>query len=318
MEFREFKGKTVHDAITEALIELEITSDMIEYEVIEEGSAGLLGLFSKNAVIRARRKEDAGADEDLFDIKAEIRSGSSLLDGEEKSKAEKKAAKPSQKEKETEADKAVKQNLKASKKGPAQAQNDPVTKSANAPAAAKTPNKGADIAAVRENAVKEEPKPAKPLAPAKDVDEKPLRDVLNAIFAKLDITADINIEVNKEERTVNITVAGEDTGELIGKKGQTLDAVQYILSIIVNKDQDSYFRVKLDTNNYRERRQKTLENLARNMAAKVKKTHRKVTLEPMNPYERRVIHAYLQSDKLVTTKSEGEEPNRRVVIYYKK
>ena len=112
MEFREFKGKTVHDAITEALIELEITSDMIEYEVIEEGSAGLLGLFSKNAVIRARRKEDAGADEVLFDIKAEIRSGSSLLDGEEKSKAEKKAAKPSQKEKETEADKAVKQNLK--------------------------------------------------------------------------------------------------------------------------------------------------------------------------------------------------------------
>jgi len=310
MEFREFKGKTVHDAITEALIELEITSDMIEYEVIEEGSAGLLGLFSKNAVIRARRKEDAGADEDLFDNKAEIRSGSSLLDGEEKSKAEKKAAKPSQKEKETEADKAVKQNLKASKKGSAQAQN--------APAAAKTPNKEADIAAVRENAVKEEPKPAKPLAPAKDVDEKPLRDVLNAIFAKLDITGDINIDVNKEERTVNITVAGEDTGELIGKKGQTLDAVQYILSIIVNKDQDSYFRVKLDTNNYRERRQKTLENLARNMAAKVKKTHRKVTLEPMNPYERRVIHAYLQSDKLVTTKSEGEEPNRRVVIYYKK
>lgn len=318
MEFREFKGKTVHDAITEALIELEITSDMIEYEVIEEGSAGLLGLFSKNAVIRARRKEDAGADEVLFDIKAEIRSGSSLLDSDEKSKAEKKAAKPSQKEKETEADKAVKQNLKASKKSSAQPQNAPVTRAANAPAAAKTPNKGADIATVRENAVKEEQKPSKPLAPAKDVDEKPLRDVLNAIFAKLDITADINIDVNKEERTVNITVAGDDTGELIGKKGQTLDAVQYILSIIVNKEQDSYFRVKLDTNNYRERRQKTLENLARNMAAKVKKTHRKVTLEPMNPYERRVIHAYLQSDKLVTTKSEGEEPNRRVVIYYKK
>ena len=183
MEFREFKGKTVHEAITEALIELEITSDMIEYEVIEEGSAGLLGLFSKNAVIRARRKEDVGADEDLFDIKAEIRSGSSLLDGGEKPKAEKKAAKPAQKEKETEADKAVKQNLKASKKGPAQAQNAPVSRAANAPAAAKTPNKGADIAAVRENALTEE-KPAKPLAPAKDVDEKPLRDVLNAIFAK--------------------------------------------------------------------------------------------------------------------------------------
>ena len=322
MEFREFKGKTVNEAITEALIELEITSDMIEYEVIEEGSAGLLGLFSKNAVIRARRKEDAGAEEDLFDIKTEIRFGSSLLDAE-KPKAEKKPAKPSQKEKETETDKAVKQNLKASKKGAAQgasqAQNAPaVTRSANAPAAGKTPNKGADIANVRDAAAKEESKPAKAAAPAKDVDEKPLRDVLNAVFDKLDITADISIDVNKEERTVNITVDGDDTGDLIGKKGQTLDAVQYILSIIVNKEQDSYFRVKLDTNNYRERRQKTLENLARNMAAKVKKTHRKVALEPMNPYERRVIHAYLQSDKLVTTKSEGEEPNRRIVIYYKK
>ena len=322
MEFREFRAKTVNDAITDALIELEITSDMIEYEVIEEGSAGILGLFSKNAVIRARRREDAG-EEELFDIKKEIRAATLLK--EEKPKAEKKASKPAQKEssKETEADKAVKQNLKAAKKAAPQE---------GAPAA-KTPNKAKDPQAVRENAAKEsvvkenaaknaavkaEAKPEKAAAPVKDVDEQPLRSVLNAIFDKLDVKADISIDVNKEERTVNINVDGEDTGDLIGKKGQTLDAIQYILSIMVNKEQESYFRVKLDTNNYRERRQKTLENLAKNMAAKVKKTHRKVTLEPMNPYERRVIHAYLQADKLVTTKSEGEEPNRRVVIYYKK
>ena len=296
-----------------------VTRDLCEFIA---GAPSCYHVISQGASLLEKQGFQRLSEQERWEIKPGksyyvIRSGSSLLDGGEKPKAEKKAAKPAQKEKETDADKAVKQNLKASKKGPAQAQNAPVSRAANAPAAAKTPNKGADIAAVRENALKEE-KPAKPLAPAKDVDEKPLRDVLNAIFAKLDITADINIDVNKEERTVNITVVGEDTGELIGKKGQTLDAVQYILSIIVNKDQDSYFRVKLDTNNYRERRQKTLENLARNMAAKVKKTHRKVTLEPMNPYERRVIHAYLQSDKLVTTKSEGEEPNRRVVIYYKK
>ena len=360
MEYREFRAKTVNDAITEALIELEITSDMIEYEVIEEGSAGLLGLFSKDAVIRARRKEDAGEEEDIFDIRAQIRSGS-LLDDDRKGNGQAKAEKKAEKKDaaESDADKAAKQALKASRKGEGKNAADGQGKSTgegrgrnagdgqgknaadgngrnagdsqsrnaadgNGRTAgdggrqAKTPNKPADIAAMRNAEPKPENKATKAPAVVKDVDEEVLRRVLNAIFEKLDIQGGIDIAVNKEERTVDINIDGEDTGDLIGKRGQTLDAVQYLLSIIVNKEQECYFRVKLDTNNYRERRQKTLENLARNMAAKVKKTRKKVALEPMNPYERRVIHSYLQADKLVTTKSEGEEPNRRVVIYYKK
>ena len=384
MEYREFRAKTVNDAITEALIELEITSDMIEYEVIEEGSTGLLGLFSKDAVIRARRKEDAGEEEDIFDIRAQIRSGS-LLDDDRRSNGQSKAEKKAEKKDagDSDADKAAKQALKASRKGEGKNAGDGQSKNAadgrgrnaadgqsknavdgrgrnaadgqsknavdgrgrnagdgngknagddysrnggddqsrsagDGGRQAKTPNKPADIAAMRNAEPKPENKVSKAPAVVKDVDEEVLRRVLNAIFDKLDIQGGIDIAVNKEERTVNINVDGEDTGDLIGKRGQTLDAVQYLLSIIVNKEQECYFRVKLDTNNYRERRQKTLENLARNMAAKVKKTRKKVALEPMNPYERRVIHSYLQADKLVTTKSEGEEPNRRVVIYYKK
>ena len=341
MEFRVFRAKTVNDAITEALIELEITSDMIEYEVIEEGSAGLLGLFSKEAVIKARRKEDAGEEEDLFDIRAQIRAGAKLDEDKKAghSKAEKKAE--SRKEvsggaSDSNVDKAAKQALKNSKKGAdgekgsyakaagdgrGKNTGDGQGKASNGEAASrqeKTPNKPADVAAIRNDGPKPENKASKAPVVVKDVDEEVLRRVLNEIFDKLDIKADIEISVDKEERTVDINVNGENTGDLIGKRGQTLDAIQYLMSIIVNKEQDCYFRVKLDTNNYRERRQKTLENLAKNMAAKVKKTRKKVALEPMNPYERRVIHSYLQADKLVTTKSEGEEPNRRVVIYYKK
>ncbi|MCF0229398.1 MAG: KH domain-containing protein [Parasporobacterium sp.] len=152
----------------------------------------------------------------------------------------------------------------------------------------------------------------------KEYKNEAVNTVLNEIFAKLGVEAEISMQIDEAERVINVDVTGENTGELIGKKGQTLDAVQYLISIIINNRQESYYRVKLDTNNYRERRQKTLENLAKNMAGKVKKTRKKAALEPMNPYERRVIHSYLQSDKFVTTKSEGEEPNRRVVIYYKK
>ena len=130
--------------------------------------------------------------------------------------------------------------------------------------------------------------------------------------------AEAEIAIDEEEKVININLNGEDTGDLIGKRGANLDAMQYLISIVVNKNSEDYYRVKLDTKEFRERRQKTLENLAKNVASKVKKTRRKVVLEPMNPYERRVIHSYLQADKNVTTKSEGEEPNRRVVVFYKR
>ena len=123
---------------------------------------------------------------------------------------------------------------------------------------------------------------------------------------------------NAEEKEMNINMEGTDMGILIGKRGQTLDSLQYLVSLVVNKKKDDYIRVKLDTENYRERRKETLETLAKNIAYKVKRTKRAVSLEPMNPYERRIIHAALQNDKYVVTRSDGEEPFRHVIISVKK
>jgi len=129
---------------------------------------------------------------------------------------------------------------------------------------------------------------------------------------------EILVAVNEEEHIIEVELKGDDMGILIGKRGQTLDSLQYLVSLVVNKDQEEYIRVKVDTENYRQRRKETLENLAKNIAFKVKRTKRPVSLEPMNPYERRIIHSALQNDKYVTTHSEGEEPFRRVVVTLKK
>ena len=206
MEYREFTGKTVEDAVMEAAIKLETTSDRMEYEVLEKGSNGFLGIGSKPARIRARK--------------------------------------------------------------------------------------------VMETAERA---------------EKFLMDVLEA----MDLKATVSMEENKEERTLDIDLAGDDMGVLIGKRGQTLDFLQYLVSLVVNKGEDDYIRVKVDTENYRQRRKDTLENLAKNIASKVRRTGKPVTLEPMNPYERRVIHSALQNDRYVETHSEGEEPFRKVVVSLK-
>ncbi len=206
MEYREFTGKTVEDAVMEAAIKLETTSDRMEYEVLEKGSNGFLGIGSKPARIRARK--------------------------------------------------------------------------------------------VMETAERA---------------EKFLMDVLEA----MDLKATVSLEENKEERTLDIDLAGDDMGVLIGKRGQTLDSLQYLVSLVVNKGEDDYIRVKVDTENYRQRRKDTLENLAKNIASKVRRTGKPVTLEPMNPYERRVIHSALQNDRYVETHSEGEEPFRKVVVTLK-
>ena len=206
MEYREFTGKTVEDAVMEATIKLETTSDRMEYEVLEKGSNGFLGIGSKPARIRARK--------------------------------------------------------------------------------------------VMETAERA---------------EKFLMDVLEA----MDLKATVSMEENKEERTLDIDLAGDDMGVLIGQRGQTLDSLQYLVSLVVNKGEDDYIRVKVDTENYRQRRKDTLENLAKNIASKVRRTGKPVTLEPMNPYERRVIHSALQNDRYVETHSEGEEPFRKVVVSLK-
>ena len=212
MEYIEVSAKTLSDAITEACQKLEVTSHELEYEVIDEGSNGFLGIGSKPAVIKARVKEE-----------------------------EKKVS-------------------------------------------------------------------------VEDTAKNFLKDIFNA----MNLAVVVNTQYDEEEKNLTIDLAGEDMGMLIGKRGQTLDSLQYLVSLVVNKESESYIRVKLDTENYRERRKETLENLAKNIAYKVKRTRRSVALEPMNPYERRIIHSALQDDKYVTTHSEGEEPFRKVVVTLKK
>ncbi len=207
MEFIEISAKTVDDAITLACQQFSITSEKLEYEVVDEGKAGILGFGAKPAIIKARVK-------------------ATLLDT--------------------------------------------------------------------------------------------VKCFLNDVFSAMNIEVVVQVDYNEEEKNMNINLVGDDMGMLIGKRGQTLDSLQYLVSLVANKETEEYIRVKVDTENYRERRKATLENLAKNMAHKAKKTHRRVSLEPMNPYERRIIHSALQDDKYVTTHSEGDEPYRRVIITPKK
>ncbi len=209
-EFVEISAKTVNEAITEACRKLSVTSDRLDYQVIEEGSSGFLGIGSRPAVIRAAAK--------IEEVSAE--------------------------------------------------------------AAAK--------------------------------------NFLNDVFTAMNMDVVVDVNYNEEEKSMDINLSGEEMGVLIGKRGQTLDSLQYLVSLVVNKEMEEYIRVKVDTENYRQRRKETLENLAKNIAYKVKKTRRPVSLEPMNPYERRIIHSTLQNDRYISTHSEGDEPYRRVVVTYKR
>ncbi len=161
-------------------------------------------------------------------------------------------------------------------------------------------------------------KPAKIKVRTKQTVQGVAKNFLEKILKAMNIQAKIEVEVNDVDGVVQIDLSGDDMGILIGKRGQTLDSLQYLTSLVINKESDNYLKVKLDTENYRERRKETLENLAKNLAYKVKRTRKQVVLEPMNPYERRIIHSALQNDKYVETHSEGEEPYRKVVITLKK
>jgi spoIIIJ-associated protein len=161
-------------------------------------------------------------------------------------------------------------------------------------------------------------KPAKIKARIKMTTENTTKKFLDDVFRAMGITATAVVTFDKENSTIEINIDGDEMGVLIGKRGQTLDSLQYLVSLVVNKNSENYIKVKLDTENYRARRKETLENLAKNIAFKVKRTRKPVSLEPMNPYERRIIHSALQNDKYVETYSEGEEPYRKVVINIKK
>lgn len=258
-------AKTLDDAITEALIQLGVTSDQLEYDIIEKGSAGFLGIGMKQAVIKARRKPEKEKEEELLEESME-----ELV----------KEAVPSNIDLEVEEEKEPVKTIKKETKK--EIKKD--TKKAET-----------ELAKVEEDTVKE--------------CEKFLQNVLNSMGMEVEIQSSID-----EEGALNIDMKGDNMGILIGKRGQTLDALQYLTNRVANKMQAGYVRVKLDTEDYRRRRKETLENLARNIAHKVKRTRKAVSLEPMNPYERRIIHSALQADKHVTTHSEGEEPYRRVVV----
>ena len=145
-----------------------------------------------------------------------------------------------------------------------------------------------------------------------------LRKFLSDIFNAMKLEVEILIQIDEDSRNIDVELKGNDMGVLIGKRGQTLDSLQYLTNLAVNKNAESFVKVKIDTEDYRKRRRETLENLAKNIAYKVKRTKRPVSLEPMNPYERRVIHSTLQNDKFVTTHSEGDEPYRHVVVTLKR
>ena len=227
MNFQEFKAKTVDEAITAATLELGISSDQLQYEVIDEGSKGI---GAKQAVIRARKKEEEAAEEvETYGTTSEKKSSVS----------------------------------------------------------------NAEI--------------------VKKTDE-----YLAKLFKAMDIETEVTIDFDEENNNMDINLEGSEMGILIGKRGQTLDSLQYLANRVANKHQEGYVRVKLDTENYRARREETLRHLAKNIAHKVKRNRRPVALEPMNPYERRIIHSALQSDPYVMTHSEGEEPFRKVVITLKK
>lgn len=207
MEFIEVSAKNVDDALTEASVKLGTTSDQIEYEIVDKGSTGFLGIGSKNAVIKARKKYSV---------------------------------------------------------------------------------------------------------------EESVKEFLSNVFSAMDMKVEIILNSNHEDKTIDVELKGDGMGLLIGKRGQTLDSLQYLTNLAINKHSDNYYKVKIDTEDYRKRRRETLENLAKNISYKVKRTKRSVALEPMNPFERRIIHSALQNDKYVTTHSEGDEPYRHVVVALKK
>lgn len=258
-------AKTVDDAITEALIQLGVTSDRLEYEVIEKGSAGFLGIGMKQAVIDAKRKPES----------AEKPKSTEKSDPAEEPKAHVKDEKP-------------------------QVKSEP----------ARTFDKK-DIK--EEEEVKQEAELAQVKDETKAAVEAFLNDTLKAMGMNVELVSGID-----KSGALCIEMKGEGMGILIGKRGQTLDALQYLANRVANKHQEGYVRIKLDTENYRARREETLKNLAKNIAFKVKRSRKPVSLEPMNPYERRIIHAALQADPYVTTHSEGDEPYRKVVVTLKK
>ena len=307
-DYIQFSAKTKSEAITKACIELGVSSDQLEIQVISEGSNGFFGIGSKPAVIKVRKIEPVSEEEEIKEIVETVKLDSFKEEA------------PVQEEKKTEAIKPVKKEIKEPKAvSEKPRQPKPVKERA---AKEKQPR---EFREPKEKQVREKTtKPVKPVEILTDPEE--IKEVENRakvflrdVFASMNLgEVEITSEYNTTDGSLEVDFEGEDMGILIGKRGQTLDSLQYLTSLVVNKGKSNYIRVKLDTEDYRKRRKETLENLARGIAYKVRKTRKPVILEPMNPYERRIIHSALQGNKFVETVSEGEEPYRHVVVKLKR
>ena len=305
MEMKEFKAASVDEAITEASLSFGVPSTELVYEVVEEGSNGFLGFGKKQALIKARIKTES-------DVLVEEAAKTA-----DKSLEEKKKPKFTMEVKDDQVKVDTFNNNKTSiqKKEEKKVEK----KAAPAPAAKKEEPKKKEEAVKVEKTERPE-KQERVIVNPDNIDTilEETKKFLNDVFAAMKIETEVAITFDKEKNDVNIELYGDEMGVLIGKRGNTLDSLQYLTSLYCNKLSNQYLRVKMDTENYRARRKQTLEHLAKNIAYKVKKTKRPVYLEPMNPYERRIIHSALQNDRFVTTKSEGEEPYRKVVVILKK
>ena len=389
-EYIEITERTVSEAITAACQKLAVPSERLEYEVIDPGKTGFLGIGSRAAKIRARVKQgmDDSAEFDTSAIISDVLKGkddkkkSSDQRPKEKRKDERKEAKKKDNSKNTDKSSARKSD-QAAEKSPVKEESaetalqtpkeTPVSEEKKTPAnndsaardkaetsegnavhrkgsgrkdsSEKSFEKGnrgrgrrrqrrndrdENAAAYRdheqersfsssENHVSPKKRSAVPVLTDEQVEEVKQRaeTFLADVFQAMNLDAKVSSSYDRETGMLTIDMKGENMGVLIGKRGQTLDSLQYLVSLVVNKGIEGYIHVKADTENYRERRKKTLENLAKNIAVKVKRNRSSVALEPMNPYERRIIHSALQGDRYVTTYSEGEEPYRKVIVTMK-
>ncbi len=314
-EYMQFSAKTKSEAITKACIELGVSSDQLDIQVISEGSSGFFGIGSKPAIIKARKVEDHSEENEIEKIVDSVKLDAFKEDSvkETKKSAPKSVSRQNDVKPETKTETA---KTSKEEKQPRPAKEKQFKEK---------PAKEKPVREQKERPAKEKPvKASKPIEiitdpeEIKDVEERALV-FLRDVFGSMDLgEVQITSKYNTTDGCLEVDFEGEDMGILIGKRGQTLDSLQYLTSLVVNKGKSDYIRVKLDTEDYRRRRKETLENLARGIAYKVKKTRKPVVLEPMNPYERRIIHSALQGNKFVETVSEGEEPYRHVVVKLKR
>ena len=313
-DYIQFSAKTKSEAITKACIELGVSSDQLEIQVISEGSNGFFGIGSKPAVIKVSKVEPVSEEEEMKEIVETVKLDSIK---EEKTFKEEISAMEERKPEPVKVAAPKKEAREQKASLPKQEKARQLKPAKERPTREKQPREPKQAA--------EKPvKAGKPIeiitdpAEIKEVEER-ARVFLHDVFASMNLgEVEITSEYNTTDGSLEVDFEGQDMGILIGKRGQTLDSLQYLTSLVVNKGKSNYIRVKLDTEDYRKRRKETLENLARGIAYKVKKTRKTVVLEPRNTYERRIIHSALQGNKFVETVSEGEEPYRHVVVKLKR